>query len=435
MIGNFSTTQKAWIMYDWANSVYSLVIATAIFPVYYVSITTSVDLLDTPFGGIRPAALYSFALTLSFLLVACASPLLASRADSNGHRHRFLLVFCSAGATACMLLATVEQASDVWLAVALMVVASVGFWGSLVFYNAYLPEIAPPELRDAISARGYAMGYLGSSLLLVTCLVLIMGHAWFGFESAATPTRLSFFLVGIWWLGFALLCLKYLPRKTGHALEKPLPASGEPPTATPAMILRTVWLQVRHSRNLRFYLLSYFFFSTGVQTIFYVANLYGAKELELDASKLIATILVIQIIAIAGALGFARLSARFGNLPAMRWALGTWACLCLLAFLMDKSQQYIEYYFYALGAGVGLVMGGIQALSRSTYAKLLPNDADNTTYFSFYDVLEKVGIVLGTLLVGITIQLTGSMKPTILMLGAMFVLSLFTLLPVRIKST
>lgn len=424
-----STSQKAWVMYDWANSVYSLIIATAIFPVYYVSMTADIGSLDTIFGTVDPAAVYSFSLTLAFLIVALGSPVLSAIADRTSKRHYFLTGFCSLGSAACIGLYWFDASTTVWLAVVLSVLASVGFWGSIVFYNAYLPEIAEEKLRDELSARGFAMGYFGSSLLLVVCLAMILAYETFGFESAAQPTRLSFLLVGIWWFGFAMTCIYFLPKPRKPAAPDGI---GSDHTRLTAMIiLKRVAAQVRRSKDLRFYLLAYFFFSTGVQTIFYIANLYGANELELPAGKLIATILVIQIIAIVGALSFSRLSARLGNLRAMQTALSLWALLCGLAFLMDKSQAWVEYYFYALGAGVGLVMGGIQSLARSTYSKLLPPDADNTTFYSFYDVLEKIGVVLGTLLVGVTLQMTGSMKPAILMLGGMFILSLLALIPVR----
>ncbi|GAA3950319.1 MFS transporter [Allohahella marinimesophila] len=416
-------------MYDWANSVYSLIIATAIFPVYYVSMTADITSLETIFGAVDPAAVYSFSLTLAFLIVALGSPVLSAIADRSSKRHYFLMAFCSLGSAACVGLFWFDESTTVWLAVVLSVFASIGFWGSIVFYNAYLPEIAEEKLRDELSARGFAMGYFGSSLLLVVCLAMILGYEIFGFENAAFPTRLSFLLVGIWWFGFAMTCIYFLPKQ-----KKPVVHEGEVSAQqqlTAMKILQRVAAQVRRSKDLRFYLLAYFFFSTGVQTIFYVANLYGANELELPAGKLIATILVIQIIAIVGALSFSRLSARLGNLRAMQTALAMWALLCGLAFLMDKSQAWVEYYFYALGAAVGLVMGGIQSLARSTYSKLLPPDADNTTFYSFYDVLEKIGIVLGTLLVGVTLQMTGSMKPAILMLGGMFILSLLALIPVR----
>lgn len=421
-----SRPQWAWAMYDWANSVYSLVVATAIFPVYFVAVTSKVESVQTPFGSLQPEALYSFSLTASFLLVAIGSPFLSALADRSGKRALFLLAFCICGSIACIGLYWFENTASLWPAIALSMCASVGFWGSLVFYNAWLPEIAVSEERDDLSARGFAMGYLGSSLLLVVCLGMILGWESLGFASSSEPTRLSFLLVGIWWLSFGILCILNLPPpKAGHKSEK------DQQELTVMLILRRVGAQVRQSRDLRFYLISYFFFSTGVQTIFYVANLYGANELGLASGKLIATILVIQIIAIVGALSFSKLSARFGNLRAMQLALALWALLCVGAFLMDRSQAWVEYYFYGLGAAVGLVMGGIQSLSRSTYSKLLPADADNTTFFSFYDVLEKIGIVLGTLLVGVMLQLTGSMKPAILILGGMFVLSLLTLGPVK----
>lgn len=413
-------TVEGWSFYDWANSVYSLVISTAVFPIYYNSVTSNgtddiVSFLGMKFSN---SALYSYSLSFSFLIVAFMSPLLSGLADYTNRKKSFLRRFCYIGALACCSLFFFEGVSTLWIGIAGTVIASVGFWGSQVFYNAYLPEIAPRSLQDKISAKGFAMGYLGSSILLILSLVLIEGGF---FEDKGFATRLTFVLVGIWWAGFAQITFARLPegdkRKSIHLRT----------LGNGYRELRQVFNKLKDRKQVQRFLLSFIFFSMGVQTVILLATFFGDKELGLDTSKLILTILLIQFVGIAGANIFSWISKKQGNLTSLKISIFLWIFVCLSAYTLERTDPLVEYKFYALGALVGLVMGGIQSLSRSTYSKMLPSKGEHSTYFSFYDVSEKIAIVVGTLSYGLIEEITGSMHLSALSLGGFFIISLLIL--------
>jgi UMF1 family MFS transporter len=301
----------------------------------------------------------------------------------------------------------------------------------MVFYNSYLPEIAAPEDRDRISAKGFVMGYIGSVILQLVCFVFVFKPEWFGMQNDATmPARFSFLLVGIWWFGFAQFTLTRMPKGTPAAFrpEKNIFANG-------FIELRNVFKQLKHLLILKRFLLAYFFYNMGVQTIMLVAALFGSKQLHLPTDKLIITILIIQIVAIGGAYLVARLSQVFGNFQTLLAVIIVWIIVCIgayqIAVLSDKGIN-AEIYFYVLAAVVGLVMGGIQALSRSTYSKLMPVTKDTTSFFSFYDVTEKISIVIGMFSFGLIEENTGNMKNSVLVVMTFFIIGfillLFTLL-------
>lgn len=410
---------NAWAFYDWANSVYSLVISTAIFPIYFNSVTINGNDDQVSFLGLEwtNTALYSYALSFSFLLIAAISPLLSGIADYADRKKTFLRRFCYMGAISCAALYFFDGETTLWLGLLASVLASIGFWGSQVFYNAYLPELAPREKQDKISAKGYALGYIGSSILLIACLIIIEG----GFIDKELATRLCFVLVGIWWIGFAQITFLRLPEGKNRKSIK----------------WRNVWngynelskflKELTKKPQLQRYLLTFFFFSMGVQTIILLATPFGTKELGLDTSKLIITILLIQFVGVAGAYLFAKISKKIGNLNGLKIAILIWMLVCFGAFLMDKNDPYIEYQFYVLGGVVGLVMGGIQSLGRSTYSKMLPIEGEHASYFSFYDVTEKLALVLGTFVYGFMEELTGSMHNSALALGIFFLMALIAI--------
>ncbi|MGB0178403.1 MAG: MFS transporter, partial [Owenweeksia sp.] len=307
--------------------------------------------------------------------------------------------------------------SNIWFGLLMSMLASVGFWGSLVFYNAFLPEVAPPDEQDSLSAKGFSLGYIGASLLLIINLVMIQMPETFGFEEAKQASRFSFLLVGIWWAGFAQISFRKLPDNVYHRI------SDERYIWKGFHELRNVWNELKEQISLRRFLYSFFFFSIGVQTVILLAGLFGDVELGLESSKLITTILIIQFVGIAGSYLFSFLSRRFGNLQSLKICIVLWAGLCFAAYTLTKNDPDVEMKFYIIGGVVGLVMGGIQAISRSTYSKLLPEQThSHASYFSFYDVAEKVAIVLGTGVYGLLIDLTGSMKMSVLALSFFFVI-------------
>lgn len=404
---------NGWKFYDWANSVHSLVIASAIFPIYYGALTLSNTANPIKFMGFHPEAAFNFSLALCFFFIILLSPVLSSIADTIGNKKKFLKFFCYLGSISCMLMFFFTD-GRIWLGLLLNVLAGIGYWGSMVFYNAYLPEIASEEKLDKVSAGGFIIGYIGSVILLIFCLVLIQT---IGKENQGFYTRLSFIMVGLWWVGFAQISFHRLPAKV---YNKKIPKS----------IIKESFIELKETAkelfsytDLRTFLFSFFFFSLGMQTIFLVAALFGQSEIGLSTDKLIMTILIIQIEAILGAWLFSFLSSKIGNRNTLLIGIFIWVLVCLLAFMMNKSDPNIELQFYVVAALVGLVMGGIQPLARSTYAKLLPPTEDHTTFFSFYDVFEKAALCIGLFVFGLFIEMTDGMKTSALVMGFSFAIS------------
>lgn len=455
-IKNNPKIMKAWAVYDWANSVYSLVITSTIFPIYYSILTTAYEkkeyvqetksYIDVPvrhmitiFGKeYQPDAVYGYSLTISFFIVVLLSPFLSSLADTIGNKKSFLQFFCYLGATSCMGLAMFTGMHNVFLGLLFSITASVGFWGSLVFYNSFLPDIATRDKQDALSAKGYVYGYIGSVVLVIICLVLIQVVAKGDPEKQLIFTRVSFLLTGAWWFGFSQYTFKHLPQ-FGDVKEK-LPKDlvllnyknifkkHEEQGGFFEVLkdnlcfykdigkesfneLFKVGKELFKHRNLKFFLSSFFFYSVGMQTIFLMATLFGKSEINLPQDKLIGTLLIIQIEAIIGAVIFSRLSRKIGNKNVISIAVVLWIVACIWAYFLNKENPTVEYQFYGVAAVVGLVMGGLQAMSRSTYSKLLPeNSMENTTFFSFYDVLEKIAIIVGTFVFALFIDKYDSLR-------------------------
>jgi UMF1 family MFS transporter len=422
---------NGWAMYDWANSVYNLVITSTIFPAYYAAITDdkNAGIADhVRFMGrtFESSSLYNYVLAIGFLIVAIMSPILSSIADYKGNKKTFLRFFCTIGSLACAGLYFFKDLDTLYIGVICSIIACVGFWSSIVFYNSYLPEIAPPEQRDAVSAKGFSMGYIGSVLMQLICFGFVFRPEWFGMQNDGTlPSRVSFLLVGIWWFGFAQITLFRLPKGTpaAHRPEFNVLSNG-------FIELKKVILELKHQPLLKRFLLSFFFYNMGVQTVMLVATLFGSKELNLPTGKLIVTILIIQLVAIIGAWTMAKLSDIFGNIKTLIVVVLIWIGVCLSAYYIStlhEQQVNVETYFYILAAVVGLVMGGIQSLSRSTYSKLMPVTKDTTSYFSFFDVTEKIAIVIGMFSFGIITEITQSMKHSILALTLFFITGLLLL--------
>ena len=420
---------KAWAFYDWANSVYPLVISTAIFPIYYSSMSSSFANSegDILFLGMswNPTTLYDYTLSISFLIVAFCSPILSAIADYTGNKLKFLRAFCLLGALSVMALFFFKGESTLWVALTFTVLASIGFWGSLVFYNAYLPEVAHPEQQDEVSAKGFMYGYAGSVILLIFSLVLIQKPDWFGITDPTFAPRITFVLVGIWWLGFAQFTYKRLPNNIfNHKPDKDYIWKG-------FLELRLVLKSLKEHAQLKFFLISFFFMSVGVQTIILMAGIFGSKELGLPTLNLILTILIVQIVAIFGAFFFSRLSKKIGNLSTLKITMGIWGMVCFIAFILDKSLPNVDNYFYAMGIVLGFVLGATQSLTRSTFSKLLPKTHDHATYFSFYNVTEQIAVVLGMFIFGLLVALTGSMQYSVLALAAFFLVAFVMLYSVK----
>jgi UMF1 family MFS transporter len=412
---------NAWAFYDWANSVYSLVISTAVFPIYYSNLSeTFADIEgNIHFLGTRwdPTSLYDYTLAFSFLIVAFISPILSGIADYTGNKLKFLKAFCLLGSLSVMSLFFFKDQQTLWIGIAGTILASIGFWGSIVFYNAYLPEVAFPEQQDKVSAKGFMMGYTGSILLLLMSLLLVQNPGWFGLPDEGWASRVTFILVGLWWYGFAQVTYRRLPNNVyDRKPEADYIWKG-------LKELRLVLKQLNSYRSLQVFLMAFFSFSVGVQTIILMAGIFGSRELGLPTMDLIIVILLVQFVAILGAFAFSRLSGMIGNLKTLKITIAIWALVCFIAFSLDKEQEQVHLYFYALGGLIGLVLGAIQSLARSTYSKLLPDTHDHATYFSFYDVTEKLAIVFGMVVFGLLIAITGSMQMSVLFLAVFFLIS------------
>lgn len=404
---------NAWKFYDWANSVHSLVIASAVFPIYYGAITLSNSETPIKYMGFHPEAAFNFSLAICFFLVILLSPVLSSIADTIGNKKRFLKFFCYLGSFSCIGMFFFTE-GRIGLGLFLNMLAGLGYWGSMVFYNAYLPEIVTEDKLDKTSAQGFMVGYIGSVILLILCLLLIET---IGKENKGLFTRISFVLVGLWWMGFAQITFRRLP---SNIFNKKIPRNV---IQSSFRELYKVWRELNGHLKLRIFLGSFFFYSLGMQTIFLVAALFGQSEIGLTTEKLIMTILIIQIEAIFGAWLFSFLSGKIGNRNTLLIGIFIWIIVCLLAYFINKESGSAEMQFYIMAAMVGLVMGGIQALSRSTYAKLLPPTEDHTTYFSFYDIFEKTALCLGLFIFGIIIEMTNGMKVSALAMGISFAVS------------
>jgi UMF1 family MFS transporter len=423
---NRKKIQRAWTMYDWANSVYNLVITSTIFPAYYVAITSSnnneqsyVNFFGHQFIN---TALQNYALAIVFFIVAISSPILSSIADYRGNKKAFMRFFVIIGSLSCSLLFFFTPEKIEW-GIIFFALAALGFWSSLVFYNSYLPDIATPEERDGLSARGFAMGYIGSVLLQLICFVVILQPSLFGLDpnDKTLGPRISFLLVGCWWLGFAQITFRSLPSNTeqNKQLKKHLLING-------FHELKQVWNQAKQIPALKRYLVSFFLFSVGVQTVMLVAASFSKKEIfpkPEDEPKLIMTIILIQLVALVGAILMSRLSKWIGNIYTLVVAVFIWIGICLWGYFIQSQTE-----FYILAACVGLVMGGIQTIGRSTYSKLIPPTEDTTSFFSFYDVTEKIALTIGLFLFARNEELTGSIRNSILVLMLFFIFSFFALL-------
>lgn len=426
---------NAWAFYDWANSVYTLTIASTIFPIFYGTLNFVNGNQVHVFGiEFKNTALISFVTAFTFMVVAFISPLLSGIADYVGNKKVFMKFFCYLGGFGCIGLYWFSL-DYIYLSLLFYFFGLIGYWGSLVYYNSYLPDIAYEEQQDKVSAKGFSMGYIGSVLLLLINLAMVMKPEWFGFDIGTTEAekneasilamRSSFITVGIWWVVFSQYTFWVLPKgiSNGHKVTKAVVLNG-------FKELRNVWDGLTHNVRLKRYLSAFFVYSMAVQTIMLAAAYFGEQEISWGGESektigLIVSILVIQIVAVFGAILTSRASSKFGNITTLIAINFIWMSLCFYAFFMETP-----FDFYIAAATVGLVMGGIQALSRSTYSKFLPETKDTTSYFSFFDVTEKIGIVIGMAIYGTIDQITGSMRNSILFFFIFFLVGIFLLFKV-----
>lgn len=405
---------RAWSFFDWANSAFALVISVAIFPAYFISMTP--DTIPILGWNISNSALFSYSISFAYLIIVAILPFLSGIADYSGKRKVYLKTFTWMGSMACILLFFFTGADTLWIGLMAFIVAQIGFDGGKVFYNSYLPIISSADRYDKVSAQGFAYGYIGSVLLLLVNLMMVQYPALFGLPEGSFAARASFVMVGLWWIGFAQIPFRRLPRDRSGPMHRGMRQG--------LKRLRSVWRELWPQKNTVRFLTAFFFYSTGVQTILYLAATFAEKELDFATANLIILILILQIVAIGGAYLFAWVSRKWGNKISLITMLAIWTIVCILAYV---TRETVQFYFVA--GLVGLVMGGIQATSRASFAKLLEGQEEDelNSYFSFYEVLEKMAIVFGTFSFGLIDQLSGSMRNSILALGLYFIVGILIL--------
>ena len=401
---------RAWALFDWANSAYSLVISTAIFPIYYIAVAP--EKLNVFGTELSNSSVYSYSIAFAYIVVALIAPILGGIADAGSKRLSFLKIFTTVGSIACMILFFFSDAPMVWLGTAAFIVSTIGFAGSLIFYDAFLPTITTSDNYDAVSAKGYSYGYIGSVLLLITILFISQKPELFGIPSdSSLPYRIGFLLVGLWWIGWSQYTFRHLPKDVAGNVKNSLLSDGY-------REMRKVMWEIGQKPNLKKFLWSFFFYSAGVNTVIYLATVFADKELGFSSSELILTVLILQIVAIGGAIFFARYAKAKGSKKAIMIMIVIWFVICLVASVVTSKAL-----FYALAFFVGLVLGGIQSSSRASYTKLIEFEEEYNSYFSFYDLLFYVSIVFGTFSFGLIDNLTNNLRYSVLILALFFVVA------------
>jgi MFS transporter, UMF1 family len=415
---NNRVEMNAWALFDTANSAHALVIAAAIFPAYYLNVSN--ETVDVGGFLIKSSTIYALSISMSYLIVALLSPLLSGIADYGQKRKMFLRIFTYIGSISCIMLYFFEGMNTYWLGVFGFGFSLIGFAGGLVFYNSFLPIIATKDRMDLLSARGFAFGYAGSVLLLLVILWLITNPEKAGLDGAGEASRIGFVMVGVWWILIANITFYFLPKDGKVALSKRALSMGY-------LKVIQVWKKLKEREYLKRFLLAFFTYSMGVQTVLLLAATFAESEMEFETAELIWLILIIQLVAIIGAYLFAFVSHIAGNKVSLLIQLVIWFIICIAAFLVKEKSD-----FYLLAGALGMVFGGIQSLSRSTYSKLVASEVKSaTSFFSFYDVLEKVAIVVGTLVFGLVSELTGSMRNSTLVLAVFFLIGILILSSIR----
>ena len=425
----------AWAFYDWANSVYPLVIGTAVFPIFYGELFVESDYIDFLGINYKNTALIQHITSLVFLLLALLIPILSGIADFIGNKKNFMKFFCYLGSASCIGLYFFDL-ENIYLGLSFYFLALFSFWASLVFYNSYLPEIAFPKQQDRISALGFSYGYVGSVLLLVFNLIMIMFPEFFGLsnsngEGSIQAMRISFLLVGLWWAGFSQYTFLYLPHNLNDVNKKDVLKNSV--IFSGFLELKEVWKILIKDISVKKFLIAFFTFSCALQTIILIATYFGEQEILWGENEkflgLILSMLIIQLIAIFGAWLTARVSEKIGNIRTLIILNLIWFVLCLVAYFVKYPIE-----FYIIAGFVGMVMGGTQALSRSTYSKLIPDTENTCSYFSFYQMSMIVSVVLGTFMSGVVDQLTGSIRNSIMIFAIVFILGALLLRGIKMKN-
>ncbi|MFE4639675.1 MFS transporter [Streptomyces sp. NPDC056730] len=416
--------QRGWYFYDFACSVYSTSVLTVFLGPYLTSVAKAAADADgfvRPLGiPIRAGSVFAYTVSLSIVVAVVVMPLVGAAADRSGRKKPLLALsaYLGAGATAGMFFLDGDR---YLLGALLLIVANASLAVSMVLYNAYLPQIAGPEERDAVSSRGWAFGYTSGALVLVLNLVLYTGHDSFG-VSESTAVRICLASAGVWWGAFTLIPLRRLR-------DRRVVRDGAGAVGTGwGQLIATLRDMRRHPLTLSF-LLAYLLYNDGIQTVISQASVYGSEELGLDQTTLITAVLLVQILAVAGALGMGRMARSYGAKRTILGSLAVWTLILGAGYFLPSGAPAA---FYALAAAIGLVLGGSQALSRSLFSHLVPSGKE-AEYFSAYEMSDRGLSWLGPLVFGLAFQLTGSYRDAIISLVIFFVLGFVLLARVPMR--
>ncbi len=410
-----------WCMYDWANSAFATVILASVLPVYFASLVppegARLSLLG--FSRTLPAsALWGYAVSCSMLLVALSAPYLGALADRHGRRRHLLIFFTLGGATATALL-SLAGPGQYLLAALLLILANIGFAAGNIFYNAFLPALARGTELDRLSARGFALGYIGGGVMLLLAFVIIQGYDTFGFADRGAASRAGFLLTGLWWGLFSLPAFRYVREEAFVRSPEPLPKGFRG-------YLKTFGHIRRYPDLLRF-LVAFLFYNDGIQTIILVSAIFGREELGLSEVSILGCFLMIQFVAMPGALLFGRLAEKIGAQRSVLISLALFISVTVFAYFMTRGWE-----FWLLGFIVALILGGSQAISRSLFASMVPQPK-SAEFFGFYAISGKFASIFGPLVFALIADLTGSTRLSILALTAFFAIGIVLLLSVDVK--
>ncbi|MXV74967.1 MFS transporter [Candidatus Poribacteria bacterium] len=419
---NDKKTIFGWCMYDWANSAYITTAAVALLPDYFARAVVGeagVDILGT---NVSATALWSFMLGGAAFLVFLFAPVLGAVADFSSAKKRFLTSFAYAGSLFAMMLYFCGS-GDVTLTVVLFMSTQVCFVGANVFYDAFLPQIASEDKLDSVSARGYAFGYIGGSLQFAIALGLVAMHETVGI-SLTMAARIGMAMTGLWWGGWTLLTMKYLKEvKTPYQLPEKYRQQPKVLAYLTVGISRTIATakKVGRFKHLTLFLIAYMVYNDGIHTVTSMATIYGTEELKLTTTALMVTLLLVQVVAIGGALIFSRLANRIGAKRSVMFALVLWSGVVTYGYFIHTATE-----FFVLGMVVGVVLGGTQALSRSFYGAMIPEEA-SAEFYGFYSVFSKFSSIWGPVTFGVIKQVTGSARLAIISLMIFFIVGLVLL--------
>jgi UMF1 family MFS transporter len=420
---NDPKTVFGWCMYDWANSAYNTTVAVGLLPVYFASVVVGPDGATIGATTYSATAIWGFVVGLGAFIAFLLSPTLGAVADLASAKKRFLLFFAYTGSLFTLLL-YFSEAGDVWSTLVFFLISEVCFISANVFYDAFLPHIATDDKMDMVSGMGFSYGYVGGGLQLALAFGLVAAHDKFGI-SQTQAVRIGILGAGLWWAGFTIFTAKNLfEANRENTLPEQYRGWRFPPAAYARLglsqLLKTT-KRLRKFRHLVLFLVAYMLYNDGIQTVISLSTIYGKDELKLSTTTLLVTLLIIQGVASVGAILFSRVAELAGTKRAIMSTLVLWSLVVVYAYFIETTIQ-----FFAVGIMAGIVLGGSQALSRSYYGSMIPEQL-SAEYYGFYTVFSKFSAILGPFVFAIIRQMTGSARNSILSIVAFFIVGLVIL--------